>query len=70
MHIPHTLTHVRTGTVIDLPDIHQTLLDYQQSRQYQSDKKGYINMPIGTVNNKLLAPSPVLYSWKYWWETN
>ena len=46
MHM-HNLTY--TGTVVDPPGIHETVLEYQQSRQYQCDKRGYINMPIGPV---------------------
>ena len=38
------------GTVVDLPEIRQTVLNYQQSRQYQSDRRGHIDMPIGTVS--------------------
>ena len=38
-----------TGTVVELSDVLQTVLENQQSRQYKSDKKGYVNMPVGKV---------------------
>ena len=47
---PHTSTHTIAGTVIDPAEISVTILKFQQSREYKSDKRGYVNMPVGKVS--------------------
>ena len=43
-------TYTHTGTVVDFPEIYETVLNCQQSRQYQSDKRGHIHIAVGTVS--------------------
>ena len=52
MHTTHTFSPTclcLLGTVAEPSDILQVVLENQQSRQYKSDKKGYVNMPVGKV---------------------
>ena len=47
--------NIHTGTVVDPPEVYETVLNCQQSCQYQSDKRGHIHIAVGTVSWSILT---------------